>query len=114
VDPDSGATDCLAGDSIKPCNSAGADCRGDIVAVCDGTDESEFDCAAFQGTCSKQQGAARCVRSGDSCSPFDQNINVCTGASIAVCVGGQASNLDCSQIGMSCKPGVGAQSGHCG
>jgi hypothetical protein len=113
-DLDSGKVECLAGDSIKSCNVAGADCHGDIVAVCDGITLSEFDCASLQGTCSKQQGVARCVRSTDSCTPFDQSMNTCAGNVISLCVGGQATSFDCSLIGMTCKPGAGAQSGHCG
>ncbi|HEY8042572.1 MAG TPA: hypothetical protein VIF15_22375 [Polyangiaceae bacterium] len=111
---DSGLIGCNTGTLLKPCSAAGTSCSGDVVDVCDGFDESEFDCAALGGTCSAKGGAARCVRADDTCTPFDADQNTCTGTSISVCVGGQRQSFDCASVGLTCVPGAGASSGHCG
>jgi hypothetical protein len=85
-----------------------------MVEVCDGYDDSEFDCAALGGTCSAKGGSALCVRSDDVCSPFDSDVNVCAGTTVALCVGGRKQALDCASLGMTCIAGAGAESGHCG
>jgi hypothetical protein len=110
---DSGSPGCNTGTLEKFCSSAGTSCSGAVVEVCDGADISEFDCATLGGTCSVKGGPALCVRSDDQCSPFDADVNVCTGSQIALCVGGRKESFDCASLGMGCIPG-GAESGHCG
>ena len=111
---DGGYTDCLTGDRIKACPQAGTDCDGTVVAVCDGFNRSEFDCKALGGTCSKIGATARCTRPNDECTPFDANVNGCSGATITLCVGGKRTDFDCATVGMSCLPGNAQQSGRCG
>ena len=111
---DSGSPGCNTGTLVKPCASAGTSCSGTVVEVCDGYDDSEFDCASLGGTCSAQGGPALCVRSDDECTPFDPDVNVCTSSVLALCVGGKKQTLDCASLGMTCIPGAGAESGHCG
>jgi hypothetical protein len=111
---DSGTPGCNTGHVVKACSSAGTSCSGDVVEVCDGYDDSEFDCAAVGGTCSAKAGPALCVHADDACSPFDSDVNVCSGSTLALCVGGKKEALDCASLGMTCIPGAGAESGHCG
>jgi hypothetical protein len=110
---DSGSPGCNTGTLEKFCSSAGTSCSGAVVEVCDGEDISEFDCATLGGTCSVKGGSALCVRPDDQCSPFDADVNVCTGSQVALCVGGRKQSFDCATLGMGCIPG-GAESGHCG
>ena len=84
------------------------------MAVCDGFDRGEFDCATLGGTCSKTAGTARCARPGDACGPDDQAINVCTGTKLSLCVGGKTVTYDCAKDGLGCIAGTTAQSGRCG
>ena len=111
---DSGLPNCNTGTLEKLCASAGTSCSGTTVEVCDGEELSEFDCAALGQTCSSKAGPALCVGSSDECSPFDTSVNECTGTSISLCVGGKKESFDCSSLGLSCIPGAGAASGHCG
>jgi hypothetical protein len=111
---DSGLPGCNTGNLYKPCSNAGTSCAGDVVDVCDGYTISEFDCASMGARCSATNGPALCVRPGDACTPFDADENVCTGTSISLCVGGQKQKLDCASLGLSCVPGAGAASAHCG
>jgi hypothetical protein len=113
VSDDGGTQGCLTNGAVKACNGAGTSCSGDIVEVCDGVNDSEFDCAALGGTCSAKSGPALCVKPGDGCTPFDTDIDVCDGSAVSLCVGGQKTKLDCGSIGMTCVPG-GASSGRCG
>jgi hypothetical protein len=114
VNSDSGITSCYTGNMNLPCSSPGTSCSGTTLQVCDGTNLSDFDCAALGDTCSTQAGAAICVHSGDTCTPFDIGVNQCTGSSISLCVGGHPLTFDCASIGMSCVPASGPTSGHCG
>lgn len=111
---DSGLPGCNTGSLVKPCSNAGATCAGAVVEVCDGYTDSEFDCAALGGTCSSQAGPALCVHAGDECTPYDPTVNVCSGSTIALCVGGRKQSLDCASLGLKCVPGAGAASPHCG
>jgi hypothetical protein len=113
------ATVCVTGNTYMPCNVRGAQCSTDMstVTVCDGSEVSEFDCAALGSgaTCSRKDGPGRCVRPSDACSPFDMTSNVCSPANnVSVCIGGQPATFDCASIGMKCIPGAGTVSGHCG
>lgn len=110
---DSGLPDCITGTLSKPCNAAGTSCAGGVVEVCDGFDDSEFDCAAMGASCSAENGPALCARSDDTCTPFDRDVNQCTGTAISLCVGGHKQTFDCATVGLTCIPG-GAASGHCG
>lgn len=114
VNDDSGITSCYTGDMDLPCSSPGTSCTGTTLQVCDGQDTSDFDCAALGDTCSTQGGAAICVHSGDTCTPFDNDVNQCNGSSISLCVGGHPVTFDCASAGLSCVPASGATSGHCG
>jgi hypothetical protein len=115
VGSETGLPDCLTGDVLKPCTIPGVDCTGAIVAVCDGYQQSEFDCAALGGTCSKKDGPARCVRSDDKCTPFEPTVNVCDAkGNIALCIGGAVTSFACTSVGLTCMPSAGAQSAHCG
>lgn len=114
VNDDSGLAGCFTGNMNDPCSSPGTSCSGTTLQVCDGVDESDFDCAALGGTCSTQGGAAICVHAGDTCTPFDDGENQCNGSSISLCIGGRPTTLDCASIGKACVPASGPTSGHCG
>jgi hypothetical protein len=114
--PDASAA-CITGNQYKPCSTLGTACSADTKTVesCDGASLSEFDCAALGGVCSQKDGPARCVHPGtDQCSPFDADIDQCTGTTISLCVGGQKAPFDCGSIGLKCVAGSGPQSPHCG
>lgn len=113
-DSDSGVLDCLTGSSLRKCYTAGTTCVDSTVEVCDGLSVSLFDCSSIKATCSKSEGTARCMRNDDACKPSDPGINVCSGDVITLCVGGRKVSLDCKGAGLTCKPGAGAQSAHCG
>ena len=114
INPEAGAPDCLTDTTIKLCVAPGADCAGESVVVCDGYQESIFDCAAMGAACSKKSGPARCGRPSDTCSTFDSSVNACNGSTIALCLGGQPLSFDCASVSLSCKPAAGAKSAHCG
>lgn len=114
IDPEAGSPDCLTATRVEKCAAVGTDCAAESVAVCDGYEISKFDCSALGGTCSKKGGPARCVRANDACTPLDGTMNACAGSKISLCVGGASTSFDCATIGATCKPGVGALSGHCG
>lgn len=112
---DSGLAGCFTGNTYEPCSSPGTSCSGNTtLQVCDGDMQSNFDCAALGGTCSTQGGAAICVKPGDTCTPFDNAVNQCSGSSISLCVGGHPATFDCASIGKTCVPASGGTSGHCG
>jgi hypothetical protein len=117
------APDCVApGRPTAPCPERGTDDRCDDAWVlhCAGgfLAQTEFDCSATHRTCSQASGAARCVGTGDACTPFDTNgdVNACGdgGSTISLCIGGQKTSFDCSKIGLSCVPGSPTQTAHCG
>lgn len=116
-------TDCAApGKLAAPCPAHGTDnrCDGSSVLHCAGglLAETEFDCSATHQTCSQASGAARCVGTSDACTPFDTNgdVNACGdgGSTMSLCVGGQRTSFDCSQIGLTCVPATSTQTAHCG
>jgi hypothetical protein len=111
---DSGSPNCNTGSLVDLCSTAGTSCTGAVVDVCDGFQISEFDCAALGGTCTATNGSARCTRSDDHCTPFDADVNVCSNNTLSLCVGGGKQQVDCASLGMTCVPGAGAESGHCG
>lgn len=113
MDPDSGYNDCLTGDRLRACTAEGATCNGDVVAVCDAFNISEFDCASMGAKCAKNGSSARCARDTDQCSPLDGNLNTCTDSTLSLCVGGKPVAFDCASIGKNCVPGKGSQSGRC-
>jgi hypothetical protein len=112
------STVCDTAGTYTACNTRGAMCSADMnsVTVCDGYEVSTFDCASLtpKGTCSRKDGPGRCVRPGDTCSPFDMTSNQCTQTSISLCIGGQPASFDCASIGLKCVPTAGSVSGHCG
>ncbi len=117
-----GAPDCVSpGKLAPPCPARGVDdrCDGTSVLHCAGgvLAETEFDCSATHQTCNQAGGGvARCVGASDACTPFltDGTVNVCSGSTISLCVGGQRTSFDCSQIGLSCQPDTNTQTAHCG
>lgn len=111
---DSGLAGCFTGGMNEPCGSPGTSCSGTTLLVCDGFAKSPFDCAALGGTCSTQGGAAVCVHSGDTCTPFDNGLDQCSGSSISLCIGGHGLTFDCASVGKTCVPASGSTSGHCG
>jgi len=114
VNDDSGITSCYTGNMDLQCGSPGSTCAGTTLQVCDGSNLSNFDCAALGDTCSTQGGAAICVGTNDTCTPFDTSVNQCNGSSVSLCIGGHPVNFDCASIGKSCLPASGPTSGHCG
>ena len=112
--PDGSLIGCLSGNEAYPCTTLDTSCAADGVTaqVCDGYDYSLYDCASLGGTCSNKGGGGLCATKSDKCTPFDANVNMCSGSVVSLCVGGQPRTFDCSSIGMSCT-GV-AGSAHCG
>lgn len=99
----------------EACGTVGAlVCDGNVVKSCDGTEQSPFDCADIGGTCSSKQNAIYCARPADACTPLDPDVNVCSGSSLSLCVGGQKTTFDCSSISKQCLPGIMPQTPHCG
>ena len=111
---DSGLPNCNTGTLYESCSVGGATCAGTTVDVCDGYQVSEFDCAAIGQACTAKSGPAICAGATDACTPFDGDVNVCSGTTLSLCVGGQKQQIDCASLGLTCVAGVGAQSGHCG
>jgi hypothetical protein len=92
-------------------------CDGTSVLACAGglTAQTEFDCTAVGRSCAVSiAGDARCVGTGDTCTPFDATQNQCSGSKITVCIAGAPSSYDCAAIGKSCVAGGAAQTAHCG
>lgn len=112
--PDGSLIGCLSGNEAYPCSTLDTSCASDgvTVQVCDGYDYSLYDCASLGGTCSNKGGGGICATKNDKCTPFDANVNMCSGNVVSLCVGGQPQTFDCSSIGMSCTGGAG--SAHCG
>lgn len=106
IDPKTMGADCLTEGTIQLCSDTSSDCDKDRVKVCDNDRYSVFDCAKLGGTCNKDLGAALCVRPGDTCTPFDPDINVCAGSSISLCLGGAKTSFDCATIQKMCASGA--------
>jgi hypothetical protein len=98
----------------EACTTIAITCSGNTAQSCDGVEESPFDCAALGGTCSSKDNAIYCARPGDTCTPLDSDVNVCTGTTLSLCVGGTKSSFDCATISKQCVPGVVPQTPHCG
>jgi len=111
-DTKEGFDDCLTNGSRKTCNSLAVTCSGSTVEICDGYFISDYDCAAYGGTCD-QTGFPRCKRPNESCTPLDGDVDVCTANSLTMCVNGQKSSFDCTTLGKTCAAASGGQSGHC-
>ncbi len=116
---DEGAPDCVVpGKLAAPCPARGINdtCDGTSVLHCSGglLAETEFDCSATQRTCSVASGVARCVGAGDACTPFDGDVNTCSGTSIGLCVAGRKTSFDCESLGLSCVDASATQTAHCG
>jgi hypothetical protein len=93
-------------------------CDGDSVLHCAGglLPQTEIACGPVGGSCttSNPAGAARCVRPGDTCTPFDADINQCDGGFITACIGGDHTTIDCMAIGATCQPADATHTAHCG
>jgi hypothetical protein len=113
VDPDAGNNECLTEGQLQFCATLSSSCKGDSVEVCNGDKKSLFYCKDINGTCANPQGAARCVREGDRCTPFDLDVNVCNGTSLHLCVGGKLVDFDCAGIGFTCKAASGSVPAQC-
>jgi hypothetical protein len=99
----------------EACGTVGAlVCDGNVVKSCDGIEQSPFDCADMGGTCSSKQNAIYCARPTDGCTPLDSDVNVCSGTTLSLCVGGQKTSFDCSSIAKQCVPGIVPETLHCG
>ncbi len=110
-----GEPGCLTrGNESLTCQSVGSACTGNLVAVCDGYQFSQYNCEALGGTCDSLRGPPRCVLPADECSPYDADIHGCDGTSITLCLGGKKKSYDCAGLGLSCKPATGDSSAHCG
>jgi hypothetical protein len=106
IDPKTKQADCLTDGTVQLCPDTSSDCDKDRVKVCDFDRYSIFDCAKLGGTCSKDLGSALCVRPGDTCTPFDPDVNVCTGTSISLCLAGAKTSFDCASIKKTCVAGA--------
>lgn len=99
------------------CADAGASwCDGKVLEACTGKEVSVFDCVSMGGECTGQKDQVRCALSGETCSPFDAGINVCSAnkKKISVCVGGMPMSITCGDIGGSCVQPSGGVTAHCG
>jgi hypothetical protein len=112
--------DCVApGHNTAPCplQDVRDECDGTSVRHCAGgrLAQTEIDCSAVGRSCSTSNAAsaARCVGPGDACTPFDPDVDQCSGNSISLCIGGSKQSFDCSSQKLACVPGS-AGSGHCG
>jgi hypothetical protein len=116
LDPMSGFIQCLTNGQLKTCSASAITCdqNGTVVSVCDGAQVNEFKCTSLAGTCDPTGATPRCKVPNETCSPYDPDRDQCTGTSISLCVGGQKSTYDCAKVGLTCKPGMGAVSAHCG
>lgn len=116
IDPMGGLIQCLTNGQYKTCNNIAVTCdqNGAVVSVCDGAQISEYKCTSLQGTCDNTGGMPRCKLPAESCSPYDSKQDQCTGTAISMCIGGTQTSYDCAKIGLTCKPGMGAVSAHCG
>lgn len=75
---------------------------------------AEVECDSMEMVCVEEGGTARCARPDATCSPYDVGLNLCQGDEVLLCVQGQPTTFDCSRIGLSCIPGSGSQTAHCG
>jgi len=116
LDPMGGLIQCLTEGQYKTCNAVAVTCdqNGAIVSVCDGAQVNEYKCTSLGGTCDNTGSVPRCKIPNETCSPYDMAEDQCMGTSISMCVGGKKLNYDCSKVGLTCKPGAGAVSAHCG
>ncbi len=111
---------CFGATGKSTCSAASLGsqtCFGSRQRTCSGIVQAEVDCAALGETCVADAGTpgpARCKRSDAACSPYDATSNVCSGSAISLCLDGQTSTVDCAAIGLSCVPGSGATTSHCG
>jgi len=96
------------------CPAINTACTGTVVSVCDGQELNGYDCGRLGGTCDNMGNAIHCSLPTDTCSPADGDVNVCSGTSITLCVGGQKTSFDCASIQKMCVPGTAPQGPHCG
>lgn len=113
TDPVEQLLNCLTEGEVRNCdNSGGLMCAGDVLEVCSGS-ISLYNCADLGGTCITTPGTI-CARPDDECTPFDLDINACTGSSISLCVGGRRVAFDCGAIGLGCVSADGSTPAQCG
>lgn len=113
TDPVEQLLNCLTEGQVRTCdNGGGLTCAGDVLEVCSGS-ISLYDCANLGGTCVTTPGTF-CARPDDVCTPFDLDINVCTGSSISLCMGGRRVSFDCGAIGLGCVSADGSTPAQCG
>jgi len=123
---DKSAASCVVPPSLAaPClpNQAFDGCKGNSVRHCVGTflGQTELDCAAVGRSCNTINGVARCAATGDQCTPFDQDVNICDESGITVCIGGHKQSFDCSSLSggdggapLTCVSGDATHTAHCG
>lgn len=111
---------CLGALGLPSCAELGqqrCSADGKRASSCNGALAGEVDCDAIGRICVQEggeSGPARCARQGDACSPYDPGLNVCEGASVQLCLGGQRALVDCAALGLGCVPASEGVSAHCG
>ena len=112
LDSTEGFDDCLTNGVAKRCTSLAVSCVGTTATICDSLYESDFNCGAYGGSCDATN-FPRCAAPNETCTPFDSDVDVCTGDTIALCVGGAKTTFDCTSLGKHCVAGTSGQSSHC-
>lgn len=112
LDPASDQLQCLTDGKVDNCTGFATSCVVDgnaqRVRVCNGVQAATFDCSAIKRACVEANSEARCAGPNDECTPFDDDVNTCSGATLAVCIGGVKASVDCASIGKKCAGADGA------
>jgi hypothetical protein len=111
-DSTEGYVDCLTDGTAKRCNALSVGCATGVATICDSVYESHYDCNNYGGTCD-QTSFPRCTLPNETCTPFDPDVDVCSGSSITLCYGGQKTTFDCASVGKTCVAGTNGQTDHC-
>lgn len=108
---------CAASDGIVRRNNQylGSYCEGPRLMTTNGhflggVDCSELepggrcvDCFAAGVPCTAQTQGASCGRADDECTVYGEDVNLCEGTSIKLCVDGRRISFDCASIGRTCQ-----------
>jgi hypothetical protein len=108
---------CAAPGGDRPCAAGeqGVSCTPDLKAIrfCRLFLHTTFDCSQSGRACTSVGPSAYCGAC-DTCTPFDEKLNRCTGSTISLCVDGTPTPFDCASIQKNCIVGTSALGGHCG